>query len=155
MPTAVGDELAIVDSWIASTLAANATITSLAGSRIYLEAAPTTVEVYPFIVYQMETAEDLRVVNGFRVWTDTVYIVKAIAQTSTYTDMVDIGAAIDAALTSSVGGSVSIPNPGGAGTFDGMTFACIRERPFRLLEIDQGVAYRHVGGAYRIYAQAA
>jgi len=43
---------------------------------------------------------------------------------------------------------------GASGTAtDGTVIACVRERAFEMVEMTDGVQYRHLGGIYRVLAQ--
>lgn len=113
-------------------------------SRVFLELAPPGAN-YPFIVYQCQSPpRDVRGVGTFRVMVDTLYVVKAIAQVASYEPLVPVAKAIDTIMTAPVGGSVA----------DGNVWVSIRENQFSMTEDTAGSTYRHLGGVYRIQAQA-
>ena len=148
----VGAESTMIDIWIENRLKTvhasvlNALSTGLA-QRVFSDlAAPDAI--YPYIVYQQQVQpEVVRGVGSAEVMVDTIYIVKAIAQGTSDSALAPVAAAIHNALVSN-NGEVII---GGIGTI----FTCHRKSQFKLVTAEQGSQFRHLGGAYRIQAQAA
>lgn len=143
----IGAEQDLVDRWVETTLKAAGLDLISAGltGRIYNEFAPRDAK-YPFIIYQAQSpARDIRGVGAARVMVETIYIVKAVAQTNWYMDLAPIAAEIDRVMTS--------PN-GVAITGEGFIFTSIRQGQFRLVEVEDGQQFRHFGGEYQIHAQA-
>lgn len=148
----VGSETAVSDSWVRAQLLATTSVTDIVGTganaRIFLDVAPASFQSnpeYPFIVYQVQSAIDYRVVGTYRVWADTLYIVKGINAGADFGTLAPLAEAIDEALTSDSGGAVSSPA--------GEVFMCVREETFRLSETEEGKTFRHLGGLYRLYAR--
>lgn len=139
----LGAEVSIVDAWVAARLAATVAVTNLVSTRIYNSFAPLDAE-YPFIIFQQQTLRDVRGVGSDRIMVDTLYVVKGISQGTDFAQLGTLAAAIDSAL--------NVP-PGGAVT-GGHVMASVREEPFALTEVEDGKQFRHMGGIYRIYAQA-
>jgi hypothetical protein len=111
--------------------------------KVFLEYAPEGT-AYPFIIFQCQSPpRDVRGVGVTRVFVDTLYVVKAVAQTDSYAELAPVANVIDQAMTSQVGAPVG----------DGAVFSSIREEGFNLIEVDQGTQFRHLGGSYRIQAQ--
>lgn len=142
-----GAEQALVDKWVEAQLAAEAValnfIATDLSNKVFLEFAPEGT-AYPFIIYQCQSPpRDVRGVGVTRVFVDTLYVVKAVAQTNSYDTLAPIARVIDRAMTSQVGAPVS----------DGAVFSSIREEGFNLIEVDQGTQFRHLGGTYKIQAQ--
>lgn len=143
-----GAEIALVNQWVENRLLALSDDLEQEApgltERIFDQYAPPTT-LYPFIIYQAQIPpRDIRGVGTTRVMVDTLYIVKAVAQVSAYADLAGVASIIDRAMTSAEGGSV----------LDGRVFACVRQDQFALTEVDSGKQYRHLGGAYKIQAQA-
>lgn len=143
-----GAEIALVNAWVESRLQAYAEeLDSEAADlskRVFDQFAPPST-LYPFIIYQAQIPpRDIRGVGVTRVMVDTLYLVKAVAQVNSYADLGGLASIIDRAMTSAEGGAVQ----------DGHVFACVRQEQFALTEVDAGKQYRHLGGAYKIQAQA-
>ena len=138
-----GNETALVDSWISATLLASTDVTDIVSTRVYLDVAPETA-AFPFIIYQLQDSSDVRGVGTFRVMSDTLYVVKGVAAVASFALLGDLAEAIDAALNTITPEAVT----------GGTIIGSVRENPFRLTEKDGGQEFRHLGGIYRIYAQA-
>lgn len=148
MNTYLGAEQVLTDLWVQQQLATKSadfdTISPGLSARIFLDYAPEGTP-YPFVIYQCQSPpRDVRGVGVVRVMVDTLYIVKAVAQVTSYQPLAPVARVIDAAMTSATGSPV----------VDGMVLASVREEGFNLLEIEGGTQYRHLGGQYRIHAQA-
>ncbi len=134
----------IAANWIYSTLAADATLAGLVGTRIYEDVRPNTVTAFPYIVFQLQSpGNDLLGVGPRRVWSELLYVVRGIAQGTLYTgNLTLIANRIDALLH------------GKQAAVTGGYIRCWRERPFRRAERTDERDYRHLGGEYRINTQA-
>lgn len=125
-------ELPRVETWVYTTLGG---ISGNAG--VYSGVAPTTATA-PYIVMQIQSpGSDQGVIDGGRVWTDPLLLVRAVGKTGSWSSLQSIADAIDSRLH------------GTQGTLaDGITFTCRRESAFS--QIDPGdPQYRHLGGLYR------
>lgn len=135
-------EITTVDAWLYATLSADATLTGLVGTRIYLDQAPEGAS-FPFVVFQLQAAErDLVVIGGGRVWSSGLWLVRGVDKATSFTTLKSIEARIDALLHAK-SGSVT----------GGTVYECVREEPFRLTEVVDRVRYLHLGGIYRIKAK--
>ena len=142
------NESVAADQWIYSTLKADSTLTALIGGatspRIYNEQAPQTGTVFPCVIYQMQSAVDLMWVGPRRVWSDMLYLVRAVQETSSYGgSILTIAERIDETLHAT---------PNGDTNSYGVIWTCVGEQPFRLPEVRDGRNFRHFGRIYRIYA---
>lgn len=137
----LGAEVVLGYDFIAATLLADADVIAIIGDRVYQDVAPASA-IYPFIVIQNQLSDDMLGVGSVRIYTDTIFIVKAVAQVDTYDPLRPLAKAIDVALNG-VTGSV----------LDGTVFACIREESFRLAETEEGVHHKNLGGSYRLQLQ--
>jgi hypothetical protein len=143
----MAEETSLVDRWIRTRLANSIDIANYVGTRIYLGQAPDEAD-YPFIVYNNQSSDDLRVVGHQRVWTDTLYNVRAIANTSNFDVLSPIALAIEQELHDV--GTVEVLD--GDGNPIGFMYESYKERPFRMFEIVEGYPFAHLGGLYRIKA---
>jgi len=130
------------DAWLYSRLSGDGVLASLVGSRIFGQIAPRDAE-YPLVVFQFQGGHDVGGVNATRIMTQEVYLVKAAAKSSSFDTLKPIAARCDELLHGARGA-----------TTDGVILACVREQPIKLVEIEDGVQYRILGGIYRIYCGA-
>lgn len=150
MTVYTGAESTLVDDWIrlalGTTHAADLdAISPGLSTRVFLDFAPETTP-YPFIIFQALTPpRDVRGVGIIRVMVDTLYLVKAVAQGTNYDALRPVVTVIDRALTK--GDPVDMAG--------GIMLVSTRTSEFRLVEIENGKQFRHLGGEYRIQAQAA
>jgi len=115
----------------------------LVSDRVYAYAAPQGV-TYPFIVHGRQASTDFTLLGGTRLWSDLLYLVRAVGRVSSWSSLAPIADLIDARLHEKSG-----PVEGG-----GAVLSCIRVEPFTLVEVVAGVQYRQMGGVYRLLAQA-
>ena len=147
MGTYLGAEQVLCDLYVEQRLATVAADLDLIATdlsqRIYEDVAPADAS-YPFIVWQCQSPpRDVRGVGTFRVMVDTLYVVKAVTQASSYAPLAPIAKVIDSAMTNAEGSVVS----------DGLVFTSVRDDQFSMREISEGTQFRHLGGEYRIQAQ--
>jgi hypothetical protein len=144
--SAIGAEQDVIDRWVEARLegqaaAFNALYAGL-GTRIFDRFAPRGT-TYPFIVYQSQSpARDVIGVGTARVLVESLYIVKAIAQTSTFTPLRSVAHQIDLCMTEEEGDLVA----------DGAILVSVRQESFDLVEVENTNQFRHLGGMYRIQA---
>lgn len=144
------NEPVAADQWIYSTLKADATLTNLIGGgaspRIYIDQAPQGLPngVYPYVLFQMQSAVDLMWVGPRRVWSNMLYLVRGVHETGQYTGpLLTMSERIDAVLHAT---------PNGTTNAYGVIWSCVSEQPFRLPETVNGRNFRHFGRIFRIYA---
>ena len=130
------NEQAAVERWLYSRLNA---VHASTGGRVFADVAPQGEEL-PAIVFQRQAGFDRPVFSGERI-VDFTYIVRVIAETESTQQLEAAAGAIDTALEQVTGSE------------GGFTIGCVREAPFSLTEISDGVTYKHLGGSYRIRAQ--
>lgn len=134
-------ELVNVDEWVYTVLAGDATVAAACGTRIWADAMPDRTGL-PAVVFQHQaTVPDTTTFDGNRILTQTLMLARCIDQATSWTGTVRaVADAIDSALHQAAGSTV-----------DGVQVAtCIREQPWRLLDVVDGRQYRHMGGLYRI-----
>lgn len=142
-----GAEQAVVEKWIKERLATkSADFEALSfglSQRVFDSLADDDAE-YPYIIYQCQVPpRDILGVGTFRVMVDTMYIVKAVAQVSSYDPLAPIASVIDSALTSAEGSGVS----------GGVVFTSVRDKAHSVIEMIEGKQVRNLGGEYAIKAQ--
>lgn len=145
-----GSEEAMCDKWVKFRLNGHSAFDAISAGlsgRVYNRIAPATTK-YPYIVFQAQTPP--RVVRGVgdaEVMVDTLYVVKAIAQGTDFEALAPVATAIRTALVAANGEAI----PDGAGS----VFTCRFEQSFSMVESEQSQQFRHLGGEFRIQAQAA
>lgn len=135
-------ETTVIARWLYTKLAADSSLTAIVGTRIYEQPAPQEA-VYPLVVFQLQTTDDVSAVGGIRVMTTAEYLVRVIGQSANVTSSLLTAAERIDAVLHRASGSVT----GGA------VIGAVRLRPFVLAETDGPVQYRHLGGIYRLWAQ--
>lgn len=141
-----GNELTRVDVWLQTLLAGDTALQALVGNpaRVYSDVADPAA-TYPFIVHQHQGSADVRGVGPGRIMLSGVWLVRAVAQTTTWTALAACADRIDRLLQG---------NPGGPAGTDGAVFSSVREQPFKQVEnIEGGEQIRHLGGLFRILVQ--
>lgn len=133
----------IAEKWLYATLSADATLAGLVGDRISGTLSPELLPT-PYVTFLLQSPRDIIGVGGVRISTDNLYIVKGVAQTSTWDDLTSIANRIDYLIHRP--GSTMIQGTG--------SLTCIREMVHQMAEVDEGLQYRHLGGIYRIRASA-
>lgn len=122
-------------------------LNALAPGGAHNGVAPPDLATYPFIIYAATPGNDLMTVGAYRVWNDTLYIVKACGPATMADAIYTLAATIDTTLHRQAG--VLVAN-GGV-----LMLSCTREGTIDLPEPPvNGVQRLNVGGIYRIYAQA-
>ena len=139
-----GLELLTARQFLYAKLAADSTLTGIVSTRIYAELAPEAATFPLVMIIEMSPGNDLRVMGTGRIWSDPLFLVKAVDQTAALTgNLKTLATRIDAVLHGASGSAT-----------DGTVWACSRERPFSMAETGPGgIQYRHMGGVYRVLAQ--
>jgi len=149
----VAEETDLIAGWLTPLLAAD---TAGAGSlgvlsagitdRIYDTLAPQEEETYTIIVFNIQSATDLMMISraGSRVWCNCLAQVKVIGKDQAFSELTSIASRIDALIHQASG------TPSG-----GTIVACTREQIVRYIEPVGALTYRHLGGLFRMIAQAA
>lgn len=128
--------------WLYETLNGDATLSSLAPGGVWDEQAPEDTD-YPLVTFAWQGEADVYVVGAARVMSSQAWLVKAVADSASFEDLADVTGRLDALLHDTFGT-----------TTGGEVFASTRERGLRQDENANGVAYRHLGGVYRLLTQA-
>jgi hypothetical protein len=135
-------ELSAADKWLYTVLSGDAQLVGLINGRVFDTLAPESA-AFPYVVFQYQGGHDVRGNGPTRVMTNSLYLVKAVGRGGSYASLWPIANRLDELLHAQHGANA-----------DGQAWA-VREQPFKLLEVDNGVQYRHLGGLYRIYVMEA
>jgi hypothetical protein len=132
-------ETARTRAWIWGLLANDATLSPLIGAgsaaRIYNGVAPAGTS-YPYVVMQLLSGgNDLMAVGAIRIWADALWLIKAVTRGTSSGPLEPIVNRIDALLHAASG---TVTN--------GVIWECVRERPFELPTVEDGVSYLQLGG---------
>lgn len=132
------------EQWLSTTLKADATLAGLVSTRVYNTRRPSTTTPFPCVIFQLQAAgDDLLVLGGVRVWANMLYLVRGIAEQTSYEgNLASIANRIDAVLHAQSGTATA-----------GTVWVAVRERPFQMSEIVDGRTFAHLGGLYRVYAK--
>jgi hypothetical protein len=140
-------ETARTRSWLYQTICTDVTLLALTptiGTRLYLGSGPVAA-AFPFGVMQMLAGgNDLNAIGAVRIWSDMLWLVKVVTKGTSSGAIEPIVNRIDALLHAASG---TVTN--------GVIHTCIRERPFELPTVEDGVAYIQIGAEYRIKASNA
>jgi len=132
------------EQWLSTTLKADATLTGLVSTRIYNTRRPSPTTPFPVVIFQLQAAgDDLLVLGGVRVWAPLLYLVRGIAEQTSYEGtLATIANRIDTLLHAQSGTATA-----------GTIWVAVRERAFQMSEIVDGRTFAHLGGLYRIQAR--
>lgn len=139
-----GAEAELINQWIEATLIAYSPLAALVQQKVYLDKAPDDID-YPFVIFNAQSPP--RVIRGVglaTVMVDSVYTIQAVGRSESYTAIAPIAAAIKSGIERAE--HVAVP--------DGFVLTCSYERQVMYSEPKGQVQARHLGGEYRIYAQA-
>jgi len=135
-----GLETAAAEEYLYSTLHGDGTLMALIHDVWPGGIAPQGTP-YPFVTFQFMSGIDYAAVGAFRIWTNMLWLVKAVGETATFADLNAIVARIDTLLHRTSGTPV-----------DGTVWSCTREQVINLPEVVSGKQYRTSGALWRIYA---
>lgn len=139
-----GFEQAAAEEWLYATLTGDATLVALLPGGATAGISNTAAREgtpYPFVVYQLMSGIDYAAVGAFRIWSNLVYLVKAVGELDHVAALPAITARIDALLQRGSGVAT-----------DGIISSCVREQVIRIPETIAGKQFVHSGGLYRLYA---
>lgn len=132
-------ETVAVDEWLYQTMSADSTLTALASGGVHADVAPPD-STLPAVVFSDLGGADTVGVDGTRILTSGLWLVRAIAEATSWQGTLRQAAdRIDAVLDNT------------SGVVSGVTVGkCSREAPHKLVDTAHGRQYRHLGGTYRI-----
>lgn len=135
-------DLDVIDRFLHNTLTTDAGVTALVDDRVFGYVVPEG-EPFPAIVFQYMGGIDVRVSGAKTLAVNAVYLVKAVAQGSSFSGADAIAKALHNALQAASGVDAG-----------GYVYSVVRESPFSLVTVEDKVRYNHRGGLYRILAKA-
>lgn len=140
------NEEAAAQQYLLEVLEADTTLMGLLGSGVWLRSVPQSAR-FPAVKIDRQDAEDLMVVGLNRVWANLTFLVRGIVHWKgsgqpDWTDVRSIGDRIDALLHDHEGSNSEI------------SVHSFREESFTDESVEGGDLFLHVGGVYRVRAQA-
>ena len=109
----------------------------------YFNGSAPPLQAGPYILWTFAGAADNNTMEGYRVNTAILYIVRAVMPTRDYSNLQPMAERIDALLDRSSGAA-------SGHAID----ACLREAPYELIEDRGDLQWRHLGGRYRIWVSS-
>jgi hypothetical protein len=146
----MADEQQLVQEWLHSTLNADPTLITLVPGKYWPDSVPQTLPGggavrFPAGSYQLMAGTDLIVVDGRRVWSNQIWLVKLSA-------VVGDEATFPAAVARQ---DELLRRVRGVALGGGPALSCFREASYNQPVLEEGVSYRQRGGQYRIYVTGA
>lgn len=135
-----GLEASAAEQYLYNTLHGDATLMALIHDVWPGGSAPQGT-AFPFVTFQFMSGIDYAAVGAIRIWSNMLWLVKAVGETANFADLNAIVARIDTLLHRTSGTPA-----------DGTVWSCTREQTINLPESVQGKQYRHSGALYRLYA---
>jgi hypothetical protein len=146
MTSGVIETVDIIDPWLYATLSGDATLLGLINGANQLVSTLGSGNVAtPYVQWFQSSTRDVLAVGGIRVQVDTLYTVKAVATGASWSVVRPIARRVDFLLNGK-DVTVSSPIPG--------QISCRRESIVQYPEVEQAEQFRHLGGVYRIRANA-
>lgn len=139
------NEVPRILTWLRTVLAADATLSSAVGGRIYEGHVPEG-KAFPAVVYAvLAFPDDVAGGHAVRIWSKAVVLVKGVTEANTSLPLQTIADRIDAVLQSAKGGVADVDID-----------YCVRRRPFYLKDASVlNKVYVHLGGEYELAARYA
>jgi hypothetical protein len=130
-----------LDDWLDATLKAGV---SAVNGRCYLDDKSPVTPTYPYVQYSMLSGRPIAVIAGTRILSEFVYLVQAIAQSSTY-------AAVEAA-SDQIYTSLHQQTGSATGVYVGSVIC--EEEVRRAETVEGGARYRYLGFRCRLLVEA-
>lgn len=128
-------EIVTAEAWLFGILSSDLPLRALV-SGVSSYPAPRETQL-PYVVYQFTSGQDVRGTGPVRIGVSGEWLIRVIAETSSSAgDLQRAADRVDSLLHAASGQSI---------------WACIRLRPFQLIESISGRQIRHLGGFYRIW----
>jgi len=135
------ETIELVEPWLTGVLSTNTALMTLAGGVLVGTLAPVGNLRLPAVVFHYVSSRDVLTGTGDLVDTSSLYLVKFVAATSSWADVLPGAKLIHQLLQ-----HVQHTFPGGG------SLTCGREMIHQVPEEVAGQQYRHLGGVYRIRA---
>lgn len=131
-------ELTVAEKWMVATLGADVTIAAAVGTKIYTHVIPEGT-AFPYIFITFQGGSDVLTNGAYRIMSNLRYAVRAVSNATSNESARPIADRIDTVLH------------GKQGTVDlGVVLSAVRDSPFFMIEVRDGMHLRHVGGIYRV-----
>ena len=140
MATATVTEMTGAAAWILAQIGADATITAVSGYGGAFELIAPDGTSTPYVVIQCVSSQDQLTANGHRIYSDQVWLIKAIAPATQYGALNTIAMQIDALF-----GDVRQ-----AGDARVTVSAAVRKSEVNYAEVINRQIYKHLGGQYEL-----
>lgn len=138
---AAGRESAAVREWLSTVLGADVPLLALATGGVFNGSRAPQGTPYPLVLYFFMSGIDYATVGAYRIWTNMIWTVKAIADAGGYDTLDPIAARIDELLQRASGTAAS-----------GTIWSADRQKTIEYEGLVAGHEYRHLGATYRVYA---
>lgn len=132
-----------IEEWLWGLLRGDPEMQGYVGQRVFAYVAPETASL-PYVVFQPLSQRDANGIGTTRIMVETVFLVRAIGVESMST-LRPIADRIDALVLEA---AALFPTIGLA-----QIQGAVRDEPFSLHEAAAGIAYRHLGGLYRLFVK--
>jgi hypothetical protein len=138
------ETVSIVQPWLYDVLTGDSALVDMVGEDISGALSPEALTP-PFVSFLLDSGVDVLTGAGAsRISVNTLYLVKAVAATTSWDDVGPIASRIDTLLHL----------PYQVVTLDNGSLSSIRERIVQYPEVQDGIAYLHLGALYRIRVSA-
>ena len=131
-------ETLVAEKWIVDTLSADSSIVSAVGDRIHTHVVPEKT-LFPYIFITFQGGSDVMTNGANRIMSNLRYAIRAVSKTTSNESTRALADRIDVLLHAKQG-SVDL----------GVVISAVRDSPFFMIEIRDGMHLRHLGGIYRI-----
>lgn len=137
------EETDLMTQFIASKLEADSALATEVSTHIYDTVAPPDVDPAKKVIFSFQAGSDVMINSAIRACIEAVFVVKMVGEDKEFSELLAGALRIDQVLHRTSGNVTG-----------GRVLSCYRERAIRFIENDSGVIRRHLGGLYRITAQA-
>ena len=140
----MADETTRADEFLHGILTGDTALTTALTGGIFADLAPEKTQ-FPYGLHHFQGGADVRGNGPGRIMVSGLWLVQAVAEQDSYLGTLRTAAdRIDTLLQAKSGAAGS----------DGVVFSCVREQPYRMVEVLTGGAQvRHLGGLYRLLVQ--
>lgn len=135
------ETIELVEPWLTGVLSTNTALMTLASGVLVGTLAPVGNLHLPAVVFHNASTRDVLTGTGDLVDVSSLYLVKFVAATSSWADVLPGAKLIHQLLQKA---NVTFPSGG--------NLTCVRENIHQVPEEVAGQQYRHLGGVYRIRA---
>lgn len=146
MPTGTLAELSRLNYWIHNVLSSDQQIFLFCGGRIYADEAPQNA-LTPMVIFAFLGGSDRTVTTASTRLSYAIYLIRAIAESSSYDTVALAADRIEALLT--------VPSQGTVINSEVRITSCLRQQPHQRKDSSNGIPTVYMGGFYGITFQLA